>query len=98
MVDLTQQEKEFHHGVVKPLNEFGENVTPEDLNPEHHPILYKIRKYVHDLTGEVAHIAGAPLDEIARGEASHIGFQEAKSWRQRLMERIKGKTPLQKAA
>lgn len=93
MEDAAQKEHQLHRGVAANLNQLGHQETPQTVNPDDNFTLKKIGESL----GEGVHIVGSPLDEMARGESSHIELEPAKSWRQRLMERIR-KLPLRKKA
>ncbi|MEK7617090.1 MAG: hypothetical protein AAB414_03475 [Patescibacteria group bacterium] len=83
MEDAAQKEQDLHKGVAGNMNQLGHNETPASVNPDDHSALEGI--------GDMVRIVGAPLDQLVRGEASHIGFKESGPWYRRLMRRISRK-------
>ena len=93
MEDAAQKEVDLQKNVGESLG-----ISPQEVNPNDQSPLQKVKESVADATGEIVHIIGSPVDEMARGKESHTEFKESRSWHRRWRDRIKGMMPLKKTA
>lgn len=75
-MDAAQKEHELHKGIANSLNQEGHNVSEQDLNPQDHSSLTRVKELLGD---DTTHVIDSGFKELMGGVGGTTRDREMKS-------------------